>query len=706
MAYEIPFTDSANKGTITVDDVALNTETSVTLIGRNLQDYGQALNTNFLQLMENFADVNPPLNPVEGQLWYDTTDGAEQLKIYDGTNWVAAGGLKKGTAEPSVANSVTGDLWVDTTNNQLKLYTGSGWILVGPNYTDGNPTGSIPETILDISNVQRTVIKNYVKDSSGNSVVVSIFSDVEFQPKSTLTGFSKIYKGLTMRNFGNSNEAILKGTSSRTESILKSGEAVEGSRLPVLDIENTFSQKLIINNDDGIEVGSPTKARLIAESTNAVLQSNQPGANIDLQVNNNGDITTAIRVKSNAFVGIGENNLNPTAELDVAGDVKVSNTITISGGNTSVGPTSGDLVVTGGVGIGGKLWVGDTFSVNQNTGDIAAADILPDVANLREIGNSGLPYKSIHVNSITTGSINPSSSGNLVINGTLSGNATSASKITSPTTFQISGDVSSSGFTFDGQTGGLTKTFVTTIDPDFVSNKTDIVSELGRVIGTDEILIYRGTADTAAVDPTGGTGLYKASQSDLLSSIQPIPVGAVMMWAGTTAPNGWFICDGTAKAISTYGTLATAVGYNGADPTTWYWGDPTAQGYSASTHFCIPDYRGRLAAGLGLPSGSNRITNTAAGNLGGIAGSDEVTITKNNLPEHTHDLRSEAGDQFYATSTATYSGTGVSGTDGDTSGTGSRLQNSGSITDGTTNTAIDITNPFLAINFIIYHGVT
>ena len=111
MAYEVPFTDSTNKGTITVEDNALNTETSVTLVGRNLQDYGQALNTNFLQMLENFADVNPPLNPVEGQLWYDTSDGFEQLKIYDGTNWVAAGGLKKGSSEPSVTNSVIGDLW-------------------------------------------------------------------------------------------------------------------------------------------------------------------------------------------------------------------------------------------------------------------------------------------------------------------------------------------------------------------------------------------------------------------------------------------------------------------------------------------------------------------------------------------------------------------------------------------------------------------
>lgn len=693
MAYEVPFTDSTNKGTITVEDNALNTETSVTLVGRNLQDYGQALNTNFLQMLENFADVNPPLNPVEGQLWYDTSDGFEQLKIYDGTNWVAAGGLKKGSSEPSVTNSVIGDLWVDTTNSQLKLYTGSGWILVGPNYSDGNPTGAIPSEIVDSDNVTRTVIKNYAKDASGNSVVVSIFSDVEFRPKAAETGFTTIYKGLTMRNFGVSGESTIRGTATRAESVLKSGEAIEGARLPVLDLENTFARKLIINNDNGIEVGSPTKAKLIAQGTGVVLQSNQPGGNVDLQVNNNGAVTTAIRVNSNTFVGIGENNLNPTVELDVAGDVNISNALEISGGNASSGPTTGDLVVSGGVGIGGRLYVGETFTVNQSTGDVIAADILPDAGSVREIGNVTYPYKSIHVNAITVGSIVPPTSGTLTITGNLTGTASSASKITSATTFQMSGDVSSSGFSFDGQTGGLTKSFVTTIDPAFVNDKPSISTGSPTTVqGTDEFLINRS-----------GT-LYKATQTEINASLPIIPVGTVTMFAGTTAPTGWFICDGSAKAIADYGSLATAVGYNGADPTTWYWGDPTALGESASTHFCIPDFRGRLPAGQGLPGGSNRITDAAAGNLGGISGSDETTITVNNLPEHTHDLRSDDNDQFYATSTATYSGTGVSGSDGDTSGTGSRLENSGGITGGTTNTAIDVTNPFLAINFIIYHG--
>ena len=142
MAYEVPFTDQSNKGIITVEDNAINTETSLKLPGRLLSDYGVAINENFLKLLENFANANPPLNPVEGQLWYDTTDSIDQLKIYDGTNWVAAGGLKKNASEPDSTNSVKGDLWVNTSTSQLYLYTGSGWLLIGPDFSNGNTTGA------------------------------------------------------------------------------------------------------------------------------------------------------------------------------------------------------------------------------------------------------------------------------------------------------------------------------------------------------------------------------------------------------------------------------------------------------------------------------------------------------------------------------------------------------------------------------------
>ena len=91
--------------------------------------------------------------------------------------------------------------------------------------------------------------------------------------------------------------------------------------------------------------------------------------------------------------------------------------------------------------------------------------------------------------------------------------------------------------------------------------------------------------------------------------------------------------------------------------------------------------------------------------MGGVAGNETVTLDINNLPEHQHDLQSSTGEQFYAVTNATTTapetliGGGIDG------GLGSRLGLSGGIFDGTTNTPVNVTNPFATINFIIYHGV-
>jgi hypothetical protein len=68
MAYTIAYTDQANKGTITVEDNTINTETGLGLPGRNATAYGTTIASNFLHILENFASATQPSTPVEGRL--------------------------------------------------------------------------------------------------------------------------------------------------------------------------------------------------------------------------------------------------------------------------------------------------------------------------------------------------------------------------------------------------------------------------------------------------------------------------------------------------------------------------------------------------------------------------------------------------------------------------------------------------------------
>ena len=124
MAYQVTFTESNNpqKPPITVEDSTVNTQTSVTLIGKNYSGYGPLLAKNFLHLLENFAGPSKPANPVQGQLWFDNNSDISQLKVnIDGTTngWVSAGGVKKAPSAPVVSSSIQGDLWVDRKSTRL-----------------------------------------------------------------------------------------------------------------------------------------------------------------------------------------------------------------------------------------------------------------------------------------------------------------------------------------------------------------------------------------------------------------------------------------------------------------------------------------------------------------------------------------------------------------------------------------------------------
>ena len=93
MSYSVPYTNST-KDPIIVADSTINHDTSINLVGKNASGYGQSVAENFLHILESFANVTPPLAPVEGQLWYDTGLPTNKiLKVYDGANWFPANGV-------------------------------------------------------------------------------------------------------------------------------------------------------------------------------------------------------------------------------------------------------------------------------------------------------------------------------------------------------------------------------------------------------------------------------------------------------------------------------------------------------------------------------------------------------------------------------------------------------------------------------------
>ena len=684
MPYTINYTDTVNKGSITVADSTLNNETTLRFPGRGTTAYGQAVNENFLHLLENFANTTAPLRPVEGQLWYDSTQGVDQLKVYDGTNWVASGGLKKASAAPAVANSSAGDLWVNTESQQLYLFTGSAWVLVGPDFSDGLLTGAQAQAIVGTDDITYNVLAIKVEDQP-----VIIISSQSFIPKVSIKGFrTGINPGMNIADEAIIGVQALKyyGTAEKAEALVVGNVSIAASNFLRGNAASSTDYQLSVKSNDGIKIGTGGQLSLGIDGETGVIQHNTSGSSIDVRMRNGNLTPTVVSINSEGNVGI--NNSAPEQAIDVKGNIKISPKtgeaetgvlqLTSTINSTSIG--TGSIISTGGLGIALNAYIGGNVDVG---GVLQTGNVAPDANSTRNIGTSINKYDQIHATTFF-GNIQ----GN--VSGTVSGRAGSSDRLASATTFALSGDVAPNSFEFDGQTGGSTKTFAVSIADSFISNKT--------------VTYDAGNADELLLNVTSGTtGVYKITKRNFLKTIPLVPAGAMMPFGGVESPTGWLLCDGSEIAKSDYNELWLAIQHN--------FKDASLVSDNGVAKFTLPDFRGRFALGLdnmGGPS-ANRITSIAADAIGGNAGAETTSIGTSNLPEHEHDFEGASGTQFYgvrvgagepvdANAISLPIESGLGGTQG--------IASSGGIkTDATLGTPLNVMNPFLAVNYIIYTGV-
>lgn len=678
-SYQVEYTDYQNKGSLTVDDGTINTSTSLKFPGRNASPYGKIIAENFLHLLENFASNAAPNAPVQGQLWFNTLEN--QLYINDGTQWGPASGLKRGAIPPEAGISLMGDLWVNTDTQQLFLFTGSAWTLVGPTFSSGSKSGTHAEEIIDSNDVAQIVISHYI-----NNVRIAIISSTEFTPKSTINGFTVILKGITL----NSEVGIYNGVAQTAKSLLAGAVQVPAASFLRNDVVNNVQEPFYVRNHLGLSIGNDAQTAISIDNTGAaVITHNTSGSNIDFRLNNGLSTSTVLRIDNSGKIGI--NNTNPQESLDVSGNAVVSGNIHTNSLIATNEITTGNIISSG----------------NVLTNRITATEFLPSNSAVN-IGSSSQKINRIYVNELSVSNLIATT-----VSGTLfSGTASRANELSSPITISLDGDVTSNVKLVGTISSGFNASITTSLNSDFIMSK----DEVSSMQESDMFLISRNIA-----------GLKRIKKSSIFSLIPQIPAGAIMPFAGATAPAGWLLCDGTEVSQASYPELFGVIQYTyGA-----------LSNLLGANTFRIPDLRGRFPLGLDsmfnnisvptstpgvnvitVDSPAGRVPLAEANMLGlgnadlpgngslGSPGSSTKIITVENLPDHDHDLQGDAGTQFYAINPVvgapadTDAVVGIGGID---AGVAQLLPTTGT-TVGALGTPIDVMNPFLGLNYIIYTG--
>jgi len=313
----------------TIDQIS----SDVTLVGKNATTYGEFFNENYIKILENFANTTQPNFPLEGQLWYDTTEG--RLKVYDGSGFKVSGGTIVASTLPS--SIAPGDIWINSATQQLYFNDGSANVLAGPLYTaQQGVSGFQVKNILDINNITRTILELYV-----GQILIGIFSTATFVPLNDIPGYSpsEIKVGFTSAY----SAVVLNAAASQAVSLI----AVDGSTktaesfLQVSPSEGyTVSTGTIrILNDQPLILGSSQNTEIKYVSNTLQVNSNIVNQNFQINsINSEGLLPSLFVNAQNKWVGLYTDA--PTTTLDVNGGVRIRGNLTVEGNTTTLNTTN------------------------------------------------------------------------------------------------------------------------------------------------------------------------------------------------------------------------------------------------------------------------------------------------------------------------------------------------------------------------------
>jgi hypothetical protein len=517
MAYTI--TKSDGTALTTIADGTIDATTSLGLPGPNYVGYGQFLNENLVYLLENFASNTAPGGTnLQGQLWFDKAN--QVLKIYTSQGYFNVAGAVVSSSQPTLARG--GDTWFNTTTNQLFLYDGTAYKLIGPEYTKAQgEAGAIPETVNDAG--VSGVTHNIIKLKFGSVIFATVSKDPTFTATPAIPGFTTINPGITFSSnvagatinasvTGNLTGDVTGDVYSTNGTLILDSGTDRSNSIFYGDVYSSLGTVILENGTDGTNavftgavVGNVTGNTTSVRSTvGTIVANNFSTANAVITggyVNN----------LSNAYIGTTHTTNFSTANAVISGGYV--------NGLSNIAATTASFT---------NLTSTNNFSTNFSTANaVISGGYIRSLANL----------------SAATTQANNFSTANAVITG---GYVNNLSNITA-TTASFTNLTATAITATSGNITGLTTLSVTTLQPaNLITANAQITGgNISSIVGTNNTFTTANLVNSVATTKSYDDNSTAIATTAFVHNV--LPPGMIMMWNSTAAtiPTGWQLCDGS-----------------------------------------------------------------------------------------------------------------------------------------------------------------
>ena len=400
---------SHTNGTIytTLATGVVDTNLGISLLGPNYVGYGQSIANNFIRLLENQANNTPPTFPITGQLWYDTSpfsNGGQVLKFWDGTKFKPVSSSELGTSPPPAP--LNGDQWWDTANDQLHIWNGASWMLVGPGYRNGAGEGisGLSNTLLPLADTNSQL--HITGNLQLNAKTVALISNDAYTLSTPISGITSVLPGINL-----APGTVINGTSTNAQqlgsypasnyvrndssgiisaSLAVTGSLTIGSTSPTI-IYSDLSNAQYIGSSSAITLVSGNASITANSSANTITISNEPTVSNSVATKNYVDSQDSAVIASakaytdsNVSTLLGSTNVNTITNLALL-STAINNDLTFSNNvYTAIGFKS-DIT-------------NPTFKGNVNV----IGSILPTANISSDIGSTGYNFRHIYSQAISS----------------------------------------------------------------------------------------------------------------------------------------------------------------------------------------------------------------------------------------------------------------------------------------------------------------